>query len=57
MANNIRWLGSGPRCGFYEINIPDIIPGKVDPVSIESLMQVASWCASTRGAIAEDTTP
>ncbi|MCE9547052.1 MAG: class II fumarate hydratase [Planctomycetia bacterium] len=48
VANNIRWLGSGPRCGFYEIMLPDrqpgssIMPGKVNPVMCESLMQVAA---------------
>jgi fumarate hydratase class II len=48
VANNIRWLGSGPRCGFYEIKLPDrqpgssIMPGKVNPVMSESLMQVAA---------------
>ena len=48
VANNIRWLGSGPRCGFYEVKIPDlqpgssIMPGKVNPVMCESLMQVAA---------------
>jgi fumarate hydratase class II len=48
VANNIRWLASGPRCGFYEVKIPDlqpgssIMPGKVNPVMSESLMQVAA---------------
>jgi fumarate hydratase class II len=48
VANNLRWLGSGPRCGFYEIMLPDrqpgssIMPGKVNPVMCESLMQVAA---------------
>lgn len=48
VSNNIRWLGSGPRCGFYEIILPDrqpgssIMPGKVNPVMCESLMQVAA---------------
>jgi fumarate hydratase class II len=48
VANNIRWLGSGPRCGFYEIKLPDlqpgssIMPGKVNPVMSESLMQVCA---------------
>jgi fumarate hydratase class II len=48
VANNIRWLGSGPRCGFYEIKLPSrqpgssIMPGKVNPVMCESLMQVAA---------------
>lgn len=46
VSNNIRWLGSGPRCGFYEVKIPDlqpgssIMPGKVNPVMCESMMQV-----------------
>ena len=48
VANHIRWLGSGPRCGFYEIQLADlqpgssIMPGKVNPVLCESLMQVAA---------------
>ncbi len=48
LANNIRWLASGPRCGFYEIRLPDlqpgssIMPGKVNPVICESAMQVAA---------------
>jgi len=48
LANNIRWLGSGPRCGFYEIMLPDrqpgssIMPGKVNPVMCESMMQVCA---------------
>jgi len=48
IANNIRWLGSGPRCGFYEIIIPDlqpgssIMPGKVNPVLCEALMQACA---------------
>lgn len=52
VANNIRWLSSGPRCGFYEIKLPDrqpgssIMPGKVNPVLCESLMQV---CAQVMG--------
>jgi len=48
VANNIRWLSSGPRCGFYEVVLPDrqpgssIMPGKVNPVMCESMMQVAT---------------
>ncbi|GMQ80455.1 MAG: class II fumarate hydratase [Planctomycetia bacterium] len=48
VSNNIRWLGSGPRCGYNEIKLPDlqpgssIMPGKVNPVMCESLMQVAT---------------
>jgi fumarate hydratase class II len=48
LANNIRWLGSGPRCGFYEIALPSrqpgssIMPGKVNPVMCESMMQLTA---------------
>jgi len=48
LANNLRWLGSGPRCGFYEVKLPDrqpgssIMPGKVNPVMCESMMQVCA---------------
>ncbi len=48
VANNIRWLGSGPRCGFYEIQLPSrqpgssIMPGKVNPVMCESMMQLTA---------------
>jgi fumarate hydratase class II len=48
VANNIRWLGSGPRCGFNELNLPDrapgssIMPGKVNPVMCESMMQATA---------------
>jgi fumarate hydratase class II len=46
IANDIRWLGSGPRCGIGEINIPalqpgsSIMPGKVNPVIPEAVLQV-----------------
>jgi fumarate hydratase class II len=48
VANDIRWLGSGPRCGIAEIRLPEIqpgssiMPGKTNPVLCESLMQVAA---------------
>jgi fumarate hydratase class II len=48
IANNIRWLGAGPRCGFYEVILPDlqpgssIMPGKVNPVMCESMMQACA---------------
>ncbi|MCC9607530.1 class II fumarate hydratase [Blastopirellula sp. JC732] len=48
VSNNIRWLGSGPRCGFFEVVLPDrqpgssIMPGKVNPVMCESMMQVCA---------------
>ena len=52
IANDVRWLGSGPRCGFGEIILPaiqpgsSIMPGKVNPVLAESLTQV---CAQVIG--------
>src|SRR5207302_6816685 len=58
VANNIRWLGSGPRCGFYEVMLPDrqpgssIMPGKVNPVMSESLMQVAARVVGNDQAVA-----
>jgi len=48
IANDIRWLGSGPRCGIGEIRLQDtqpgssIMPGKVNPVIPESLIQVGA---------------
>jgi fumarate hydratase, class II len=48
VANNIRWLSSGPQTGFHEITLPDlqpgssIMPGKVNPVMSEALMQAAA---------------
>src|SRR5207253_31280 len=58
IANNIRWLGSGPRCGFYELMLPDrqpgssIMPGKVNPVMCESMMQVCARVLGNDHAIA-----
>lgn len=51
IANDIRWLASGPRCGLGEINIPSIqpgssiMPGKVNPVIPEAVLQVAAQVA------------
>jgi fumarate hydratase, class II len=48
IANDLRWLSSGPRCGIGEITLPDtqpgssIMPGKVNPVICESVLQVAA---------------
>ena len=48
IANNIRWLASGPRCGLAEIQIPELQPGssimpaKVNPVIPEAVMMVAA---------------
>jgi len=46
IANDIRWLGSGPRCGIGELNLPEnepgssIMPGKVNPTQSESMTMV-----------------
>lgn len=46
MANDVRWLASGPRCGIGEIHIPEnepgssIMPGKVNPTQAEALTMV-----------------
>jgi fumarate hydratase class II len=47
IANDVRWLASGPRCGLGEITIPEnepgssIMPGKVNPTQCEALTMVA----------------
>ncbi|MBR5721458.1 MAG: class II fumarate hydratase, partial [Clostridia bacterium] len=52
IANDIRWLASGPRCGLCEITIPEnepgssIMPGKVNPTQCEALSMV---CARVMG--------
>ena len=52
IANDLRWLSSGPQCGIGEIQLPatqpgsSIMPGKVNPVICESVMQV---CAQVFG--------
>lgn len=52
IANDIRWLGSGPRCGIGELKLPEtqpgssIMPGKVNPVIAESMLMV---CAQVVG--------
>ena len=48
IANDVRWLASGPRCGLGEITIPEnepgssIMPGKVNPTQCEALTMVAA---------------
>ncbi|TFK76978.1 fumarate hydratase [Pluteus cervinus] len=48
IANDIRFLGSGPRCGFGELSLPEnepgssIMPGKVNPTQCEALTMVAA---------------
>jgi fumarate hydratase class II len=57
IANDIRWLSSGPRCGLGEIRIPSlqpgssIMPGKVNPVIPESVLQVAAQVIGNDAAI------
>jgi len=55
VANDIRWLASGPRCGFGELTIPEnepgssIMPGKVNPTQSEAMTMV---CVQVHGATA-----
>src|SRR6478735_7202852 len=55
IANDIRWLASGPRCGLGELSIPEnepgssIMPGKVNPTQCEAMTMV---CAQVHGATA-----
>ncbi|KAJ7293705.1 L-Aspartase-like protein [Mycena rebaudengoi] len=48
IANDIRYLGSGPRCGFGELSLPEnepgssIMPGKVNPTQCEAITMVAA---------------
>jgi len=57
IANDIRWLGSGPRCGLFELSLPatqpgsSIMPGKVNPVICESVMMVACQVVGHDAAI------
>jgi fumarate hydratase, class II len=57
IANDIRWLGSGPRCGLGEIRLPEtqpgssIMPGKVNPVLSEALLQVCGQVIGNDGAV------
>ena len=58
ICNDIRWLGSGPRAGIGEIDLPEvqpgssIMPGKVNPVIPESVCQVAAHVIGNDAAIA-----
>ncbi|HEX5430434.1 MAG TPA: class II fumarate hydratase [Bryobacteraceae bacterium] len=63
IANDLRWLSSGPRCGLGELRLPEtqpgssIMPGKVNPVIAESVLMVCaqvigydaaiSWCCAS----------
>ncbi len=58
VANDIRWLGSGPRCGLGELILPavqpgsSIMPGKVNPVIPEAVIQVACQVIGNDAAVA-----
>ncbi|MGZ4592756.1 MAG: class II fumarate hydratase [Actinomycetes bacterium] len=57
VANDIRWMGSGPRAGLAEIRLPDlqpgssIMPGKVNPVMAEALTMVCAQVIGNDAAI------
>ena len=57
IANDIRWLASGPRCGLGELNIPanepgsSIMPGKVNPTQCEAVTMVAVQVMGNDAAI------
>ena len=58
IANDLRWMGSGPRAGLAEIRLPDlqpgssIMPGKVNPVIPEAVTQVAAQVMGNDAAVA-----
>jgi fumarate hydratase class II len=58
IANDIRWLGSGPRTAIGELTLPptqpgsSIMPGKVNPVMAESVMQVVAQVIGNDAAVA-----
>ncbi|HEY7463833.1 MAG TPA: class II fumarate hydratase [Candidatus Limnocylindria bacterium] len=58
IANDLRWMGSGPRAGLREINLPDlqpgssIMPGKVNPVIPEAVCMVCAQVIGNDAAIA-----
>jgi fumarate hydratase class II len=58
IANDLRWMGSGPRAGLGEINLPDlqpgssIMPGKVNPVLPEATLMVSAQVVGNDAAVA-----
>ncbi|WP_034269992.1 class II fumarate hydratase [Haloechinothrix halophila] len=58
IANDVRWLGSGPRTGLGELTLPDlqpgssIMPGKVNPVICEATLQVVAQVIGNDAAVA-----
>jgi fumarate hydratase class II len=57
IANDVRWLGSGPRCGIGELVLPEnepgssIMPGKVNPTQSEAMTMVAAQVLGNDAAI------
>src|SRR5205823_4866307 len=57
IANDVRWLASGPRCGLGEISLPatqpgsSIMPGKVNPVMSEMVIQVGAQVIGNDAAV------
>jgi fumarate hydratase, class II len=57
IANDIRWLGSGPRCGLGEIELPEnepgssIMPGKVNPTQAEAMTMVCCQVMGNHTAV------
>jgi fumarate hydratase class II len=58
IANDMRWLASGPRCGFGELKLPDnepgssIMPGKVNPTQCEAMVMIAIQVLGNDSAVA-----
>jgi fumarate hydratase class II len=58
IANDMRWLASGPRCGFAELKLPDnepgssIMPGKVNPTQCEAMVMIAIQVIGNDTAVA-----
>ena len=58
IANDLRWMSSGPRAGLAEIHLPDlqpgssIMPGKVNPVIPEAVCQVVAQVIGNDAAVA-----
>lgn len=58
IANDMRWLGSGPRCGLGELHLPEnepgssIMPGKVNPTQCEAMVMIATQVMGNDTAVA-----
>jgi fumarate hydratase, class II len=58
IANDLRWLGSGPRCGLHELNVPanepgsSIMPGKINPTQEEAMVMICIQVLGDDNAVA-----